>query len=76
MPPERLVVFDVPASVSWETPSNTWRRRSAELIRERFITELRPDIVYVSSLLEGANLCDAVISVGVTEPRVPTAVTL
>lgn len=76
IPVERLVVFDVPGSVSWETPENGWRRRAAELIRERFIRELRPDIVHVSSLFEGANLCDAVVSVGNTEPHVATAVTL
>lgn len=76
IPPERLFAFDIPTSVSWEAPSNNWRRHAAELIRQRFITELRPDIVHVSSLFEGAKLCDAVISVGGTEPRVPTAVTL
>lgn len=76
VPPERIVVFDVPALVSWESPDNAWRRRAAELIRESFLREMRPDIVHVSSLFEGANCCNAVISVGNLASAHLTAVTL
>ena len=34
IPEERIIVFDVPPLVSWESPANVWRRRAAELIRE------------------------------------------
>lgn len=76
LPPGRIVVFHVPGPVSWETVSNNWRRRAAELIREHFIAELQPDVLHLSSLFEGANRCDAVTSIGVADRRIPTAVTL
>lgn len=76
IPPERVVVFQAPAVVSWETPSNDWRRRAAELVRESFIAELQPDMVHVSSLFEGARLCNAVVSVGTLGSNPTTAVTL
>ena len=62
--------------MSWESPVNSWRRRASELIRENFISELRPDIVHVSSLFEGANLCNAATSVGTLEAHLPSVVTL
>jgi glycosyltransferase involved in cell wall biosynthesis len=63
VPLDRVIAFETPRLVSWENPSNAWRRRAAELIRLSFISELEPDIVHVTSLFEGANLCDAVISI-------------
>jgi O-antigen biosynthesis alpha-1,2-mannosyltransferase len=76
VPAERMLIFDVPPLLSWENPSNAWRRRAAELIRESFLSELQPDIVHVSSLFEGANLCDAALSIGTLEPSIKVAVTL
>jgi len=76
LPPERVVAFDVPAGLSWERESNTWRRRASELIREDFLSELQPDIVHISSLFEGANLCDATHSIGTLDADVKVAVTL
>lgn len=76
IPPERIVVFEVPALVSWENPGNAWRRRAAELIRESFLSEMRPDVVHVSSLFEGAKCCNAVISVDTAASAYLTSVTL
>lgn len=76
IPTNRIIVFDVPPAVSSENPSNVWRRRAAELIRESFIEELQPDVVYISSLFEGANSCNAVLSIGALSSHVPTTVTL
>ncbi len=76
IPEERIIVFDVPPLVSWESPANVWRRGAAELIRENFLLELRPDVVHVSSLFEGENLCDATHSIGTFGPHIATAVTL
>ena len=76
IPTERIVVFDVPPLVSSESPTNLWRRRASELIRESFIEELQPDVVYITSLFEGAYLCDAVLSIGTLSSHVPTAVIL
>lgn len=74
LPEERFVQFRTPAKVSWENPSNEWRRSAAELVREHAILSMRPDIVIVTSLFEGARLCDAVTSVGRLSSEVPTAV--
>lgn len=76
LPAERIVVFDVPSLLSWDSASNAWRRRAAELIRESFLSEIQPDVVHVSSLFEGANQCDATHSIGTLGPGVRTAVTL
>ena len=76
IPPNRVVVFNVPALVSWESAENSWRRRAAELIREGFLAEMQADMVHVSSLFEGSNLCNAVISLGTLGKHPPTAITL
>ncbi len=76
IPKERIVIFDSLPLVSAESPSNSWRKRVSELIRENFISQLRPDIVHVSSLFEGANRCDAVTSVSTLESHFSSVVTL
>ena len=55
-------------------PTNTWRRLTAELIREAFLVSLKPDIVHLSSLIEGFG-DDAVHSIGSLPVRIPTAAT-
>ena len=76
LPAERIVIFEVPPLLSWENPSNAWRRRAAELIRECFLSELQPDVVHVSSLFEGAKQCDATHSIGTFGSGARIAVTL
>lgn len=76
LPAERVVAFEVPPMLSWESASNTWRRRASELIRESFLSELQPDVVHISSLFEGANLCDATHSIGMLGSDAKVAVTL
>jgi glycosyltransferase involved in cell wall biosynthesis len=56
-------------------PSNVWRTRAAERVREAFLAKLNPDIVYVSSLLEGLG-DDAVTSTDNFNGAFDTAVTL
>jgi glycosyltransferase involved in cell wall biosynthesis len=53
VPRERISVFDIPANVAGADPSNEWRTRAAERMREHYLTDLRPDIVHVASLFEG-----------------------
>jgi glycosyltransferase involved in cell wall biosynthesis len=43
-------------------PSNDWRRRTSELLREAFIATLSPDVVVVTSMFEGCG-DDSVTSV-------------
>ena len=75
VPPERICVFEIPFPVAENLPANTWRARTAEWVREHFLAQLRPDVVFVSSLFEGfAN--HATTSVGLSPRGIPTAVTL
>jgi glycosyltransferase involved in cell wall biosynthesis len=75
VPPERIVVFDVPGPVAEIDLANAWRVRAAEVIRENALRDLDPDFVHLSSLFEGVT-DNAVTSVGRLDASVPTAVTL
>ena len=75
IPKERMRVFDVPVPVAEINPSNAWRARAAEKIREHFIRQLQPDVVLVTSLFEG-YVDDAVTSVGAFSGGAKTAVIL
>jgi glycosyltransferase involved in cell wall biosynthesis len=75
VPPERIRVFEIPAPVNEQNPANHWRMRTAELIREKFLADLRPDFVHLSTLFEG--FADNVVaSIGLLNESVPTAATL
>jgi len=73
LPHNRILTFKTPTPVS-DNPSNLWRLRAAELLRETFVANLNPDLVYITSLFEGRN-DDAVTSVGMAEPSGKTAIT-
>lgn len=73
LPQNRILAFKTPAPVS-NSPDNFWRVRAAELLREAFIANLNPDLVYITSLFEGWN-DDAATSVGLLETPGKTAVT-
>jgi len=75
LPHNRIQSFQSPACISWENHENTWRRSAAEIIRESFVTKLQPDIVYISSLIEGYKE-DACTSVGVYNADLKTATTI
>ncbi len=75
IPQERIRVFEVPAPVAEAARTNAWRTRAAEIIREHYLQQLKPDVVHVSSLFEGYE-DDAVASVGVFASGLCTAVTL
>lgn len=74
LPEENVLLFQIPAPVAGNNPENRWRCRSAELIREHFLQQLRPDWVHISSLFEGLG-DNAVTSIG-NLASVPSAVTL
>ena len=75
LPQGHIRVWHAPSAVRHLEPTNTWRRKTAELIREAFLVSLQPDIVYVTSLFEGL-VDDGVTSVGLLTQGIPTAVTL
>jgi glycosyltransferase involved in cell wall biosynthesis len=54
---------------------NEWRLRVAELLREAFIASLDPDVVLLSSVMEGFS-DSAVISVGKLDSATPVAAVL
>ena len=72
---ERIRVWNVPGPVRECDPGNDWRREVAMCTREAFLASLLPDVVHISSLFEG-YLDDAVTSIGVFAPKIPTVVTL
>jgi glycosyltransferase involved in cell wall biosynthesis len=74
MPQQNILNFETPAFVAAENnlPAHT---RMAELIREKRIAEINPDVLHIASLFEGAGE-DVVTSVGWLFPAERTAVTL
>jgi len=72
---KNIRVWYAVAPVTANDPNNTWRRQTAELVRETFLASLSPDIVHVSSLFEGFG-DSAVTSIGKAGQSVSTAVTL
>lgn len=75
LPHENIRVWYAPGPVRECEPDNEWRREVAERIREAFLASLQPDVVQVTSLFEG-YADDAVASIGVFAPQIPTIVTL
>jgi glycosyltransferase involved in cell wall biosynthesis len=75
IPPDRIRIFELPGPLAEEDPSNSWRRQAAELLREKFLADLCPDVVHVSTLFEGHGN-EVVTSVGRLDPTLPTALTL
>lgn len=70
----QIRIWHAEGPVHGNDPSNKWRRHAAEFIREAFIASLKPDMVHVSSMLEGFG-DDAVGSIGILNCRIPTAAT-
>ncbi len=70
---ENIRVWYTPAPVHESVPSNTQRRKAAELIREAFLNSLKPDIVHVMSMCEGF-VDDAVTSIGTLNEATLTSV--
>jgi len=73
LPQEYIRVWNSLGSVYEYELDNDWRRRSAELIREAFLANLQPDVLYISSFFEG-YVDDAVTSIGLFNQNIRTAV--
>lgn len=74
LPQENIRVWYTPSPVLEALPGNTWRRKTAELIREAFLASLKPDVIHITSLFEG-YVDNAVTSIGLFN-QIPTSVTL
>jgi glycosyltransferase involved in cell wall biosynthesis len=75
MPRERIRVFELPGPVAELDSRNAWRMQAAELLREKFLADLRPDIVHMSTMFEGFHN-EVAASVGRLSKNLSTAVTL
>jgi glycosyltransferase involved in cell wall biosynthesis len=75
LPQENIRVWYAAGPVRECEAGSEWRRNVAERIREAFLTDLRPDVVHVTSLFEG-YVDDAVISIGEFAPGIRTLVNL
>jgi glycosyltransferase involved in cell wall biosynthesis len=75
LPEHHFIVFSAHGPADELPSENAWRVRTAELLREHLINDLKPDFFLVSSLFEGA--CDnTVTSIGLLFSQVPTGVIL
>ena len=73
---DNIKVWFAPGPVRHIDPANDWRRHVAEVLRARFIANLKPDIIHVTSMIEGYD-DDAVHSIGTADLlTIPTVVTL
>lgn len=78
LPQHRIIGFEVPQGVAEATTAvqgELAKTRLAELVRERFIADIQPDVLHISSLFEGLG-DDVVSSVGLLFPSSKTVVTL
>lgn len=75
IPQKNIRVWCAPGPIRETDPSNHFRREIAERMREAFLVDLKPDVVLITSLVEGLG-DDAVTSIGIFDTIVPTAVIL
>jgi glycosyltransferase involved in cell wall biosynthesis len=75
VPSRNILVWHAPGPVSNMALGNTWRHEVAELIREAFIESLQPDLVHISSFLEG-YVDSAITSIGKFDDITPVSVSL
>lgn len=75
VPQKNIKVFESVRKISGHDYLNSWKINSAEKIRESFIKNINPDIVYISSLFEGW-IDDIPISIGEFQKSNLTATTL
>jgi glycosyltransferase involved in cell wall biosynthesis len=72
---DRCLIFTSPGPVAELSSENTWRRRTAEILREYFIGVVAPDAVLITSVVEGAE-DDTITSIGILKSKVPTTAIL
>ena len=76
LPQEQIVLWNNPFPTSASQAKTGWSQRVAEVLREDFLSALKPDFVHLASLFEGwSDAATTSIGRGST-PRIRTAVTL
>jgi glycosyltransferase involved in cell wall biosynthesis len=75
LPQEYIKVWFAPGPVRAEDSKNQLRADSAQIIREAFIHNLKPDVVHICSLFEGFG-DDAIVSIGAFETEAFVSISL
>lgn len=75
VPPSHIRVWKAAGPVLGAIASNAARRKAAELMREAFLSSLRPDLIHISTLFEGYGN-EVVVSIGTYDTTTPISVTL
>jgi glycosyltransferase involved in cell wall biosynthesis len=73
--PAHIRVFNNSGHTAEVEPTNAWRVRTSERMREHFLEQLKPDVIHIPTLFEGYG-DDAVTSVGSYTSGHKTAVTI
>lgn len=72
---EKIYIWYGPMPISEINPTNLWRHETAEKIREAFLLKLNPDLILITSLIEGLS-DNFVCSIGNLKKKILTAVIL
>ncbi len=75
IPRDRIRVCELPGLLTASDLRNTWRMKAAELLRAKFVADLRPDIVHLPALFDGLE-DDIVAAIEALQEGIPIAVTL
>ncbi|MNJ12656.1 D-inositol-3-phosphate glycosyltransferase [compost metagenome] len=75
LPSENIHVWSAPGPVCRSHPDNEGRAKAAELIREEFLETLKPDLVLLSNVFEGAD-SELILTVGVLAQSLRSVVVL
>jgi glycosyltransferase involved in cell wall biosynthesis len=75
LPSENIHVWSAPGPVSRLDPANEGRAKAAELIREAFLANLKPDLVLLSDVLDSAD-DDLIMTIGVLAQSMRSVVVL
>ena len=70
---DHILIWDSVSPTDFANPSNRWRQRTSELIREAFICKVNPDVVLLSSFVEGYGE-EFTASIGRLNASIPVAV--
>ncbi|MFI8029186.1 glycosyltransferase [Serratia marcescens] len=73
VPAENIVIWYAPGPVRAMDRNNAWRSECAEYVREAFLHNLKPDVVFITSLFEG-HVDNAVTSIAKLTPKTKVAV--
>jgi glycosyltransferase involved in cell wall biosynthesis len=61
--PDHFVIFQAPGPVTYLPAENAWSRQAAEILREHMINALAPDVLLITSMIDG-SVDNTVTSIG------------